>query len=91
MAAFDFPTGTDTETTCALPGATANTANCNYRLRDDVTDVGSYTGSPSPYGTFDQGGNMWEYTGKQRPPFAHDPGPGQESVWDYPRPPALEH
>ena len=27
----------------------------------DLTNVGSYTGSPSPYGTFDQGGNVWEW------------------------------
>ena len=33
---------------------------------------------------------MWQYTGSKRPPFADEPGPGQESVWDYPRPPALE-
>jgi uncharacterized protein (DUF427 family) len=26
---------------------------------------------------------------RQRPPFADEPGPGQESVWDYPRPPAI--
>lgn len=32
---------------------------------------------------------MWKYTGKQRPDFATEPGPGQESVWDYPRPPVL--
>jgi len=32
---------------------------------------------------------MWQYTGQQRPPFAVEPGPGQESVWDYPRPPRL--
>jgi uncharacterized protein (DUF427 family) len=32
---------------------------------------------------------MWQYTGKERPPYAEEPGPGQESVWDYPRPPAL--
>lgn len=32
---------------------------------------------------------MWEYTGKHRPPFAEEPAAGQESVWDYPRPPAL--
>ena len=25
----------------------------------------------------------------QRPDFAVEPGPGQESVWDYPRPPAI--
>ena len=32
---------------------------------------------------------MWKYTGKDRPSFAVVPGAGQESVWDYPRPPAL--
>ena len=32
---------------------------------------------------------MWTNTGQQRPDFAAEPGPGQESVWDYPRPPAL--
>ena len=32
----------------------------------------------------------WLHRGRQRPGFAHTPGPGQESVWDYPRPPALE-
>jgi uncharacterized protein (DUF427 family) len=32
---------------------------------------------------------MWKYNGQQRPPFADPPKPGQESVWDYPRPPAL--
>lgn len=32
----------------------------------------------------------WRYDGQQRPPFAEDPAPGQESVWDYPRPPSIE-
>lgn len=32
----------------------------------------------------------WRYTGASRPDFAIPPGPGQESVWDYPRPPRLE-
>jgi uncharacterized protein (DUF427 family) len=32
---------------------------------------------------------MWEYTGQKRPPFAEKPAKGQESVWDYPRPPVL--
>lgn len=31
---------------------------------------------------------MWNYVGKGRPDFAKNPGPGEESVWDYPRPPA---
>jgi uncharacterized protein (DUF427 family) len=30
---------------------------------------------------------MWGNTGQSRPEFADTPGPGQESVWDYPRPP----
>ena len=33
---------------------------------------------------------MWKYRGQKRPDFAEIPGPGQESVWDYPRPPKLE-
>ena len=32
---------------------------------------------------------MWTYIGQKRPPFAITPGLGQESVWDYPRPPKL--
>jgi uncharacterized protein (DUF427 family) len=31
----------------------------------------------------------WRYRGQQRPPFAAVPETGQESVWDYPRPPRL--
>ena len=31
----------------------------------------------------------WRWRGQGRPPFAKEPGRGQESVWDYPRPPAL--
>ena len=33
---------------------------------------------------------MWVYRGQIRPPFAERPQGGQESVWDYPRPPRLE-
>ncbi len=32
---------------------------------------------------------LWRNRGNERPPFADVPGDGQESVWDYPRPPAL--
>jgi uncharacterized protein (DUF427 family) len=31
----------------------------------------------------------WRFRGQERPSFAVPPGPGQESVWDYPRPPAI--
>lgn len=32
---------------------------------------------------------MWQYHGSERPAFAQAPRAGQESVWDYPRPPRL--
>ena len=32
---------------------------------------------------------MWRHVGSDRPAFAMPPGAGQESVWDYPRPPRL--
>lgn len=32
---------------------------------------------------------QWRYRGDARPPFADEPRPGQTSVWDYPRPPAI--
>ncbi len=32
---------------------------------------------------------MWQHTGIRRPDFAIEPGPGQESVWDFPRPPIV--
>ena len=33
--------------------------------------------------------SMWANKGAKRPPFAREPAQGQESVWDYPRPPGL--
>jgi uncharacterized protein (DUF427 family) len=32
----------------------------------------------------------WRWRGDDRPPFAVTPGPGQRSVWDFPRPPRVE-
>jgi len=32
----------------------------------------------------------WRWHGRGRPPFAIEPGDGEESVWDYPRPPRIE-
>ena len=39
------------------------TADANYISSGvgTVTDVGTYTADPSHYGTFDQGGNVWEW------------------------------
>ena len=32
----------------------------------------------------------WKYDGRVRPVFAEEPRQGQQSVWDYPRPPIIE-
>ncbi len=58
---FDYSAGMDTRIVCAEPGATPNTANCGFLMTQNLTHVASYTGSGSPYGTFDQGGNVWEW------------------------------
>jgi formylglycine-generating enzyme required for sulfatase activity len=57
---FDYPTASDVATICATATAGANRANCANAV-GDFTMVGSYTGSPSPYGTFDQAGNVAEW------------------------------
>ena len=57
---FNYPAGSDTQPVCAAPGATPNTANCG-NVVGTATDVGAYTGSASPSGTFDQGGNVFEW------------------------------
>lgn len=59
---YDYPTGTDVQTTCAIPlGDTGNSANCNGAV-GSATIVGAYGLSESPYGTLDQGGNAFEWT-----------------------------
>jgi formylglycine-generating enzyme required for sulfatase activity len=59
---FEYPTGTDTPTGCVAPGAdTGDSANCGPATGNQVTDVGAYALSNSPYGTFDQGGNVFEW------------------------------
>ena len=58
---FDHPAGTDAELLPGYPGATPNTGNLWPTSNYEITDVGSFTASASPYGTFDQGGNVWEW------------------------------
>ena len=57
---FDYAAAFNSETACATPTATPNSANCDFAV-DDLTPVGSYTSAASPYGTFDQGGNVNEW------------------------------
>ena len=39
---------------------------------------------------FERARKQWSFRGSNRPEWAIEPGPGQESVWDYPRPPRLD-
>jgi hypothetical protein len=58
---YDYPAGTDAQIVCSTPSGASNRANCGGAV-GDYTDAGSYPGSPSPSGTFDQGGNAAEWT-----------------------------
>jgi len=68
---FDYPAGSNVPTACGAPTSGPNSANCDVGTVfddpqdpdvDDFTPVGSFPGSVSPYGTFDQGGNIWEWS-----------------------------
>jgi sulfatase modifying factor 1 len=64
---WDFPTGSNSMPNNHLPtsdnGDSANFFNEGYTTGNislPMTDAGAYQQSFSPYGTFDQGGNVWE-------------------------------
>ena len=67
---WDYPTSSDSEPSHDLidpdPGNNANfyTVTDGYTLGAPYwrTEVGEFENSESPYGTFDQGGNQWEWT-----------------------------
>ena len=58
---WTYPTQSDEVPAYVPPTDEPNSANVNTAV-GNLTDVGSYPGSPGPYGTFDQGGNVWEWT-----------------------------
>ena len=57
---YHYPSGSNTVPTSESPPGGANSANYAMAV-GNLTDVGAYTSSDSPYGTFDQGGNVWEW------------------------------
>lgn len=63
---YEYPTSSDSVPTCGVPSAIANTANCGSAV-GDLTAVGAYPGSPGPYGTFNQYGNVSESTDTVHP------------------------
>jgi formylglycine-generating enzyme required for sulfatase activity len=70
---YDYPMGTNATPVSAPPPSTdqaGNFWNVNYALTGSpiksnainyLSDVGAYTLASSPYGTFDQGGNVYEW------------------------------
>ena len=58
---FDFATRSDVAPTAELPAGGINSANYGYHAVQDTTAVGAYTSALSPYGTWDQSGNVWEW------------------------------
>ena len=64
---FDYPTGSNTQPSKAVvnpdPGNNANYFQNDYSIGSPywTTPVGEFENSESPYGTFDQGGNVWEW------------------------------
>jgi hypothetical protein len=60
---FLLPTNSNSAPNCTGPTGASNSANCYHGAAAlGLTPVGSYPGSPSPYDTFDQGGNAAEWT-----------------------------
>ena len=55
-----YPTASNTLPTNQFPPGNGNSANYSVFV-NDLTIGGAYTTSDSFYGTFDQGGNVWEW------------------------------
>jgi formylglycine-generating enzyme len=63
---WDYPTSSDTAPGRDMADASGNNANCigaPFPIDSGkfTTLVGEFQNSASPYGTFDQGGNVWEW------------------------------
>ncbi len=64
---YDYPTSSDAVPSNQLidpdPGNNANFHDNDYTIDGPYwrTEVGEFENSASPYGTFDQGGNVWEW------------------------------
>ncbi len=55
-----YPTSSNLVPTASAPTGLANQANYNS-IVGNLTDVGAYTGTTSPYGAFDMGGNVFQW------------------------------
>ncbi len=57
---FQYATSTNSTPTASGPTGLANHVNYNGAV-GNLTDVGAYTGTTSPYGAFDMNGNVWQW------------------------------
>lgn len=58
---YQYPTSSNTAPTAEGPPGGANSANY-LEVVGELTDVGAYSGTTSPYGAFDMGGDVWQWT-----------------------------
>lgn len=58
---FQYPTSSNTMPNPTTPTATPNSANFSFSGAFALTPVGAYSGTTSPYGAYDMGGNVWQW------------------------------
>ena len=59
---FQYPTSSNSPPIASSPTGLPNHANFSPDVPGGgLTDVGAYTGTTSPYGAFDMGGNVWQW------------------------------
>jgi formylglycine-generating enzyme len=61
-AYFQYATSSNTTPTASAPTATPNSANYKGVVAN-LTDIGVYMGTTSPYGAFDMNGNVYQWNG----------------------------
>jgi formylglycine-generating enzyme len=57
---YQYPTSNNTVPAATSPTATPNSANFNFVV-GNLTDVGAYNGTTSPYGAYDMAGNVYQW------------------------------
>jgi formylglycine-generating enzyme len=65
-----YPTRSNALPSNVLSAVGTNNANYNHPVGLGpcrTSEVGAFAGSPGPWGTFDQGGNVWEWTDRTTP------------------------
>eukprot|EP00163_Fabomonas_tropica_P032172 TRINITY_DN795_c0_g1_i1.p1 TRINITY_DN795_c0_g1~~TRINITY_DN795_c0_g1_i1.p1 ORF type:complete len:256 (-),score=12.22 TRINITY_DN795_c0_g1_i1:108-875(-) len=78
-----------------LSSSAPDPARNSPRLQSPIPPIPHSTMVPSPEvlekerRRLEQVAHVWKWKGGERPPFAEPVPEGKESVWDYPRPPAL--